>query len=485
MAFAQRRSPLTHIVVVLQFCGLVLLTALLATPAHRHPIVNGIVGLSIIRCIVGIVPATIYLSSPRYRASLDNLQQHAGWARFCVADSLLLNYITIAKSAFAISFTLGYFADCYEALCYLAWKFTSNHRDRLETQNTPQFFKRTIIVLCVGPFLWALPVILAPEFIRSDVCVVNNNVAQILALLLTLIPLTVAVIASMMLLFVLWKYYKLPDLRHSFELLHPLRIVRFAALVSTIIVLQFCDLECQNAFEAWLKTSFTWESVSPLIFFLIFAAQEEIYSVWWQWIRRWLPHRSFKSSRFDETTMSPSSKKDSCNRRPFYIFAWLSGHRNHADQEDPDHYDSAVVLSKARDNHRAGRSPQGQIMHISYAPFTPSHDLRGLPPPPRHQRSRSQSPRESAVFRAVPSLSALGPKRRATSESRKQPVPSQLLDHKPGAGKGLRLTPSDEGRSKGEVSSWAEEFIGGMEEHSRPASAAGGAVDALDLQGRL
>lgn len=527
-------KPLTHILVVLQFCGLVLLTALLATPAHRHPIVNGIVGLSITRCIIGIVPALLYLSSSRYKASLDKLPQHAGWARFCVADSLLLNYTTIAKSAFAISFTL----PCV----YLAWKFTSKHRGRLETRNTPQFFKRTIIMLCVGPFLWALPVILAvipslrhplqlnPEFI-GEICVVNNSAAQILALLLTLIPLTVAVIASMMLLFVLWKYYKLPDLRHSFELLHPVRIIRFAALVSTIIVSAILyaivlatwaryranasDLGCRNTFQAWLKTSAAWESVSPLIFFLIFAAQEEIYSVWWQWIRRWIPHRSFTSSRFDETTLSPGSKKASCNRRPFYIFSWLLNHRNHTDEEDAGHYDSAIVPSKPHDNHKGWEEPTAgnrppraiarQIMHISYAPFTPSHDLRGLPPPPRNQRSRSQNPRESAVFRAVPSLSALGPKRRAISESRKQPAPSQLLDHQPGAmihaqakvedrpAKGLRLTPSDGGRSEGDVASWAEEVVtqisasssGGMTAHSRPASAAGlrGVVDALDLTG--
>ncbi|KAH9836471.1 uncharacterized protein C8Q71DRAFT_857711 [Rhodofomes roseus] len=476
-------KPLTFIVIVLQIGGLVLLSALLVTPAQRHPIVNGIVVLSIAHCVIGILPALLYLSNSGFRiASKEHFQYDEGWARLCATDSVLLNYVTTAKSAFAISFTM----PCV----YLACKFTGN-RDRLEAQATPHFYKRTVIALCVGPYIWALPLIfltihklqqplsMQPHFIGS-ICVVVYNTGQILALLLTLIPLTLAVVASIVLAFILFKYYKLPHLRQSFMLLHPIRIVRFASLVATIVVSAVLyaivlatwvrydsvhDLKSETAFRAWLKTSAVWEY------------------------------------------------KACCNRRPSCIFAWLFNHRGHTDDGEADHYDSAIVLNKPHategwpeptGGNRPPRAIARQIMHISYAPFsTPSHDLRGLPPPPRHQRSRSHSSREPAVFRAVPSLSALGPKRRATSESRRQPSPSPLFDQQvlpaqaklepeDRLAKGLRLTPSDGERSKGEASSCVEGIItqtsasssGSAVQLSRPASVAGGVVpETLDLTG--
>ena len=67
-------------------------------------------------------------------------------------------------------------------------------------------------------------------------CIADNKAAQITALVLTLVPLTVAVIASAVLLFILLKYYKLPDWRRSLTVLNPIRIIRFAVLLATIIV---------------------------------------------------------------------------------------------------------------------------------------------------------------------------------------------------------------------------------------------------------
>lgn len=67
-------------------------------------------------------------------------------------------------------------------------------------------------------------------------CIADNKAAQITALVLTLVPLTVAVIASAVLLFILLKYYKLPDWRRSLAVLNPIRIIRFAVLLATIIV---------------------------------------------------------------------------------------------------------------------------------------------------------------------------------------------------------------------------------------------------------
>ncbi|EPT04366.1 hypothetical protein FOMPIDRAFT_1046235 [Fomitopsis schrenkii] len=260
------------------------------------------------------------------------------------------------------------------------------------------------------------------------------------------------------------------------------------------------------------------------IFFFIFAAHEDIYSVWWQWIRRCLPRWKCAPHPYDDTSSSSQGyQKASTLRGPLRIFDWLSHHRARPGGEDEDAEqcacDSAIALSKSRTSKRWDEAATGtrtprmftrHIMQISYAaPFTPSNDPRGLPPPPRHQRSRSHSPSEPPpVFRAAPSLSAIGPKRsrRAVSESRRHPSRRQFLDHPPAqsqprAGdhadaerrswKTLRLTPSDEGeRSKDEATSKIEEVVtqfsvvsAGETFDSRSRSRAGGTVDGLDLTG--
>ena len=73
-----------------QFCGLVLLTALLLTPARRHPIVNSIVVLSIAYCIIGAIPPFLWLVSSASRAALSDLASHKRWQLFCLADAILL-----------------------------------------------------------------------------------------------------------------------------------------------------------------------------------------------------------------------------------------------------------------------------------------------------------------------------------------------------------------------------------------------------------
>lgn len=264
--------------------------------------------------------------------------------------------------------------------------------------------------------------------------------------------------------------------------------------------------------------------MTPSIFFFIFAAHEDIYSVWWQWIRHCIPRWECAPHPYDDTVSSQGYTKAYTLRGPLRIFDWLSHPRAHsggADEDAEQHAcDSAIALSKSRTSRRWDDAATGtraprvftrHIMQISYAgaPFAPSNDPRGLPPPPRHQRSRSHSPSESGppVFRAAPSLSAIGRKRsrRAASESRRRPSPRQFLDHPPlrpgdhhhadgersASRRGLRLTPSDDGeRSKDEAASRVEEVATqfsvisvGETFESRSRSRAGGTVEGLDLTG--
>lgn len=109
-------------------------------------------------------------------------------------------------------------------------------------------------------------------------CIAVNQAAQILALVLTLFPLTIAVIASGVLAFILLKCYKLPDLRRSLAVLNPIRIVRFAALLITIVVsavlyslvlavwLQASrgpdSVKVSFSLEAWISIADLWEGTS-------------------------------------------------------------------------------------------------------------------------------------------------------------------------------------------------------------------------------
>ena len=221
----------------------------------------------------------------------------------------------------------------------------------------------------------------------------------------------------------------------------------------------------------------------------------------------------------DEATTSHNSKSAFSTHGPFRIFAWLSPHRDHSGE--PYERDSAIAMSRGGGSNgypaTGSRPPSSgvftrQIMQISYAPFMTDYDCRGLPPPPRHQRSGSQleCPRQSGLFKSAPSLSAFGPKRGARSESRRRPAPTQSPDYQElhphaSAGdtdsdrdvpvKGVRLTPSDEGQSKGEVTSQLggeavtqlSAISSGESRESRAtpsgAAAAGAAWEGLDQTG--
>ncbi|KAI0961601.1 hypothetical protein AcV7_000660 [Taiwanofungus camphoratus] len=104
-------------VITLQLSNVVLLSALLVTPARKHPI------------------------SPQRFA---HLLVHSSLGRWCVADAMILSYLTVVKAAFAVSFT----SPCL----YYALKF-NRKRDPVDAPDSnPHFYTLTLAVLCIGPF---------------------------------------------------------------------------------------------------------------------------------------------------------------------------------------------------------------------------------------------------------------------------------------------------------------------------------------------
>ncbi|PCH33669.1 hypothetical protein WOLCODRAFT_141749 [Wolfiporia cocos MD-104 SS10] len=427
--------PLKITVVVLELSSIILLSALLATPARRHPIVNTIVVLSVIRSVFDIMPSLLYLI--RYKVEFENLVTHPPLARFCLANDLVLNYLTVVKSAFATSFTF----PCL----YLALKFTRG-RSVLDSDATPQFYRWTEVLLCAGPFVWALPTGLIPipkmmhdlsklkPQLRGSTCTMANSPSQIVSLILMLVPLTFAVITSLLLIVILCTHYKLPDFRQSFRLLHPIRIIRFAFLVATIIVsailysivlamwvrVQHDDIKWGRIFQAWLATSAIWEAVSPLIFFFIFAAQEEVLTVWRDWLSQRLPW-SIRNSSKKRDIVILSVKSDRVPRQHPRIIAWLldpcgKNGRARACPEAAQHQSNAMIsrgdIPKPRGVKLGIRDsvhvdPPRHILSKPCQALDVSEDS-GLSPPPRSPRNKDQAPREAYGFKTMPSLTALG-----------------------------------------------------------------------------
>ncbi|KZT02685.1 uncharacterized protein LAESUDRAFT_396631 [Laetiporus sulphureus 93-53] len=434
------------IVIILQSVSIVLLSVLLATPARKHPIVNTIIVLAIIRAIVDVLPPFLAVSNLYDRALSQHPITQPALRRFCIADAIILNYLTLAKSAFAISFTI----PCL----YLALKFTGAH-DRLDADSSPQFYRRTVLVLCVGPFVWASPIVFAmiPKLIHNTgalipalhgpTCIVSDSDVEILTLILMLIPLAISAITSGLLGIILVKHYKLADFRHSMELLHPIRVVRFALLISTIIVSTVLysvvlsmwvrnrdDKEkWGHSFEAWLLTSSTWEAISPLVFFCIFAAQE-VYSMWYSWLCRHLPCFGGRRSSNQETSCLRKPRRSHASRRPSRAFTWLlepRGHNSRAhDTRDTYGQENLTCDGIHKGACEPAPPPDRLQRHIVHYPQVVGNNClqlqqEGLSPAPRSPRSRSQTPQKSRVFRTIPSLSALGSREAAGHGPRLSP----------------------------------------------------------------
>ncbi|OBZ79183.1 hypothetical protein A0H81_01096 [Grifola frondosa] len=404
-------SSIRVAVIVLELSSVVLLSLLLATPAPKHPIVNALIVACLLRSLLDVLPPIVFEVIPE---KFNGTVTERDLARFCIVDGIIVHYLTVVKAAFSVSFTLP-------CLCM------------------------TIIMLCMGPFVWSLPVVLVPipALVRSPLhpvfnitaCYVRDNAFQIVSLTLTLIPLALAMLVSVSILMILWRYCELPILNHLGSL-RSTRIGRFGALVFTIAFSAFLYaavlakwirqhddwIEGRTSSQVLLTISIVWEAVCPLILFLIFAAQREVYEMWYDWLccltRRNSPTQSGANSHSTVAYHHP-------RRHPSEILHWLwapcgSLERAHAEEDlfGPRHSTTEMVSEEQAKQRGSGSVDiasaettfPGRIASLS-AKFPPSFhlppsrpcpptvpDVVGLNPPPRSVGSRSESPEEALVI---------------------------------------------------------------------------------------
>ncbi|KAI0348087.1 hypothetical protein BDW22DRAFT_53935 [Trametopsis cervina] len=297
-------DALSIVVIVLGIAGIISLGALLGTPAPKHAIVKTFVVTTLVRAILGVVTAILFEVMPENFNNLPHELQHTKTKAFCTASAIILRYLSLTMSAFSVSFTLP--------LLYLSIKYAgdsaSSERSRAGNQ---VFYRRTTFALAFGPFVWALPAILAPlpqlvhdvnsvkpQFTQA-ICTIQDPIYEILCLTFTITALALALLFALIFIYFLWKTIRLPLFSQSLGLFDITRLLRFAVLLCIFFIsvtlysiwtaswVSSNDLQHPKAFNFLLlaKLAIIWESVTPMLYFVIFAAHEEVFTVWSSWCR--------------------------------------------------------------------------------------------------------------------------------------------------------------------------------------------------------
>ncbi|KAI9063102.1 hypothetical protein FKP32DRAFT_1676993 [Trametes sanguinea] len=293
-------SALTSAVIGLEVSNVALLSLLLATPAPKHPMVKSLMIACMVRSVLDVLPPIAEKASP-HDFSEPGLNSRMTLVSFCVSDSVLLRYITVVKAAFAVSFTLP-----------ALWLSIIQIQPKRSADDYPRLTRGTVLILCIAPFVWALPVLLVavPRLIKGEdlwvwyqinTCYFDDNAFTIVSLVFTLVPLALAVFISASVAFVL-RWSRVHSQRSA---LRSGRSLRFGALVFVTIVSASLyaavlvkwikehkvpwNSSPAEPLRLLIRTSVIWEAITPFLFFLIFAAQEEIYETWLGWLSRLLP----------------------------------------------------------------------------------------------------------------------------------------------------------------------------------------------------
>ncbi|KAJ3488251.1 hypothetical protein NLI96_g2978 [Meripilus lineatus] len=354
-------SAIRLAVIVLEVIGILLLSALLVTPAHKHAIVNAIIVAAVLRNVSAVVPMFAYEAIPE---QFQQISQHPALSRFCGTFGVLLRYLTVVKAGFAVSFTLP--------LLYLAVK---NSRTTDEPRRGAPFRKRTIVALCVTPFIWALPTVFIP-FRRLEALSPQFHQAC---------HLPNALIAN----------------------LNPRRVFPM---------------------ETTFAVSVVWEAITPIIMFFIFGAHEEVFEVWTSWYYQ-MPRPPHAADPSTSGRTSPESlsvaKATPTQQKRFSLRQTILGITNNGG----DDLESALPLDisssrKRRSLRRSGEHRPVPPLHTlprkillrplssglpspTHTPQSSTGTVISLPPPPRPARSRSASPDVTQTLnQAVANISA-------------------------------------------------------------------------------
>ncbi|KAI0825097.1 hypothetical protein BC628DRAFT_1320934 [Trametes gibbosa] len=286
-------QTLSTAVIGLESCNILLLSLLLATPVPKHAMVKSLMVACLLRSVLDVLPPIVEKASPNAFTPWRALNSRTALVSFCVSDSILLRYVTVAKAAFAVSFTLP-----------ALWLSFIQIRPKRSADDYPRLTGRTVLLLCIIPYVWALPVLVVPipqlilgqiEAVSFNInsCYFTNKAFTIVSLIFTLIPLALAVLISGAVIFVVSRWSGTASVQRA--AICTKRSIRFAALVFvtvvsasfyTVVLVLWVDGHGTWTSKWPVPLSIMWEAITPMLFFVIFAAQDEIYETWLQWLSR-------------------------------------------------------------------------------------------------------------------------------------------------------------------------------------------------------
>ncbi|KAI0778224.1 hypothetical protein BD413DRAFT_630317 [Trametes elegans] len=408
---------MTSAVIGLESCNIILMTLLVATPAPKHPMVNSLIVACLVRSTLDILPSILKKVRPG-DLPYDQAIQQSAVLSFCFSDSVLLAYATVVKAAFAVSFTLP-----------ALWLAIIQIRPKRSADDYPRLTKRTVLLLCLIPFVWALPVLIVPipRLVRGEInwakfsvnsCYISDNAFTIVSLVFTLIPLVLAALISCAVVFVVNRWSgKMSSHRAT---LYSKRSARFAALVivTCVSATLYAVVLARwiHGHQVWdqpvkllVRASVMWEAITPLLFFAIFAAQEEIYATWLGWLSHIVHLPKWESDRqvADEHEMSQHVVFDSYISPPDQATYSKVPHGTETPPQSP----LPTLPGKIIARNASSRFPRFSLERL------PMFGSRGLNPAPRPQLPRvptteEQSSRTASRFRSPvvhnPLLSAFG-----------------------------------------------------------------------------
>ncbi|KAI0076084.1 hypothetical protein K474DRAFT_1663482 [Panus rudis PR-1116 ss-1] len=422
-------------VIVLEAIGIALLLLLLATPAPKHAVVSSLLVATILRSVTAVIPPIAYT---RLTEEFAHIYTHESLQHFCVGMAILLRYFTVVKSTFSVSFTLP--------MLYRAREYAVKSENENDSAG---FYRRTVIALCAGPFIWALPVILIPlpQIIHNEaslrpafveaVCAVTHVSYQIVSLTMLAFPLVCATIMSLLLLWYLRKSVKLPLPSYtlgniSYGLIARLSALLFVIMTSAILYVSVMALWIRRnrrdsgGNEIVFKLSALWEASTSIIIFFVFGAQEKVYRVWGSWIRG-IRQAPVKVSCSNPSDIEAGSYLDFPPPARAHLRKMQGDDSSWEQKMDSNHHNSSQDhLMKSRQKRQVTppgnvrtfpipilmrSTPSFTVNSSTHIPITP------LPPPPRPPRSRTNSsqgedaPVSFRPMESMPSLTAFNASR--------------------------------------------------------------------------
>ncbi|CAL1695744.1 unnamed protein product [Somion occarium] len=408
----------------------------------EHAIVNSMTIAALLRSICAVIPPIAY---QRLSVQFDAIRMHASLQKLCISMAIILRYLTVVKAAYSVSFTLP--------LLYLAVKHSKQSMQG-NSSGKSMFFTRTVALLCIGPFVWALPAIIIPiptivhdrhalhPMFFEAICTVSHTSYQIVSLTQMILPLLCATGISLAFVWYLWKSVKLPLASHTLGLLDLTRILRFGALLGIIVLSavlytivmatwarDHVRLHGNMPMRTVFIISMVWEAITPILMFFIFGAQEEVFAVWHSWFRS-LSKRTPRL--FEDHTPSVRSEEDNSyldfqDRQQGWLLGLRQQFKFTPNNEASTNIRFSPTFSSDSDEKVHAPPISSSPVHIHPASLSlrpVSSHMKGLSvpspatslrPPPRPARSRSDSPNdspsadflESHPFRNVPNMPSL------------------------------------------------------------------------------